>query len=514
MFFYEMKLIGPDLNIPPMKYVAKAVIINILWRNENTGEMTISDVKQKKCRSPFGPDEVLSENLRKKLGASAENFGSDQSSLGWFMKNGPLFEKTGSCWEAALALDFFIWCYKQNCEKGEKCKSEVEKFCLDNLNWLLDKIKYNPFMENDFAIWDTSIVISSMVRVIDSFEWDKIEKTIEKEKAEVMTRLEASIKWLKDKGEEISSSGAELSQISISDVSQIAITFICLMESKKLKDNQTVKTLGGCLDDLIEHLLISVDVEKSNKGYYWSDYNSTADALEALASYNEYSSNVLNVNGNNEKTYEIGKYIKSACEYLEASEDCTGNWGGSYDTLRCLYSYLLADSCLRKSKKCKTAVKADVGVVFRVLRWINDEKRAFDDGSYLHTTFLTTFYVNAVTKSIEWLEDEALKLERYTSYDLYDYVLRLDRKDEERRKIHRLELELDRAKYKNQFLRHFTILVILSAAAAIVLISYFWLDDVLGSAASSASIIVSIVLIVIGIVQILPNVKRFGNRRN
>ena len=460
--------------------------------------------------SPFKkPEDLFCDDLTERMTRSAKWFLDDTST-----KCELIFEKTKSLWEAALTLDFLIWrdkkyeedkkngTEKESAENVKKRRDKIKGMCTRAMEWLIrkdeeDPEKRPPYFGNKHLIWDTSVIISSIMNVIDYYDLEGDTEAVE--------TINEGIKWLIKTCE---SENTEIST-SVDDIAQVAIAIITLLSAKNSKIVEKQWLLKTSLDRFIDRLLASAHKYelKNKKGsedglesYYWTNCHNTAEVLEALSEYYSYLNNRI-IKG--ERKQKVKEYIKSACLYLEDQENCCGNWSGSYTTLRCLYSYLRADLCIINEEKTKeqhyAAKTIDVGVVLRVIRWIIDEKHVFEDGSYLSTTFLTTFYVNAMMASIDWLKEEKtmmLPVEDRKIHHTYDYAITLDKLEDYRKSVHELESKLSLSNSKNTVLRRSVFALVIIILLFAVVFAIFIQDSI---------ILTFALVIVTGVVAIIPN---------
>ena len=95
-------------------------------------------------------------------------------------------------------------------------------------------------------------------------------------------------------------------------------------------------------------------------------------------------------------------------------------WGSHIDTIRVVHSYVLVRRQIpqRSQLSLDPLIVPEIHTTFKALRWLCDEKQIFDDGSMLHTSFLTIFYALALAEVYRSWEPARLRIDR-----LYDDVV-------------------------------------------------------------------------------------------
>jgi hypothetical protein len=240
------------------------------------------------------------------------------------------------------------------------------------------------------------------------------------------------------------------------DVSQIVITLIYLartfpdlyaLASQGYKSTRAVQG-GDPAADVINYLLhIKTKRSLSIPGttgaeevvaYWWDDYFSTAEVVEALATYYELSLiPTPHVKPNDELLATIKSVLVGVCAFFEQTQ-CDGMWGSHIETLKVVHCYVLLRRCIPQlSPGSGQFLVPEIHTTFKAIRWMCDPKQIFADGSFLHTMFLTIFYSRAV---IEVYRSWAPA--KNTIDKLYDDVVWFSpvRTTPERSKRHHLEI--------------------------------------------------------------------------
>jgi hypothetical protein len=161
---------------------------------------------------------------------------------------------------------------------------------------------------------------------------------------------------------------------------------------------------------------------------YWVDAFNTSEVLEGLVSYS-----VASEGGDHpadpDLRRRVDESIYSAIRFLE-NHQTEGTWGGVADTCGTLFGYLRVTNTMRH-------LSPEDHIVFQALRWMCDEKQALSDGSFLHTSYVTVFYLNAIVSAYRFWDLGKLK-----TTEVYDVALWKVPAHATAERTKRLELEL------------------------------------------------------------------------
>lgn len=160
---------------------------------------------------------------------------------------------------------------------------------------------------------------------------------------------------------------------------------------------------------------------------FWVDAFNTAEVLEGLSAYVGYCE--ARATGRPGHFRQCREAVIEAIRYLETSQ-VDGTWGGVADTCGTLLGYLRVVAQTDR-------VGFEDHVVFKALRWMCDEKQALDDGSFLHTTYVTVFYALAI-----WEAYSVWPLGHRTTPEVYDIALWSTPVQSTQERSHRLELQI------------------------------------------------------------------------
>ncbi|MCU1294668.1 MAG: hypothetical protein JWP08_3518, partial [Bryobacterales bacterium] len=172
--------------------------------------------------------------------------------------------------------------------------------------------------------------------------------------------------------------------------------------------------------------------------YWWDDYFSTAEVVEALATYYELSlAPTQHVTPNDELLVNIKSVLVGVCAFFEQSQ-CDGMWGSHIETLKVIHCYISLRRCIPElTPGAGQFLVPEIHTTFKAIRWMCDPKQIFADGSFLHTMFLTIFYSRAVIEVYRSWAPARNPIEK-----IYDDVVWFSpvRTTPERSKRHHLEI--------------------------------------------------------------------------
>ena len=364
---------------------------------------------------PFQPpSETLRTILRRYLSRAANWLLSSPSNA-----SAPvLAQQSNSNWEAALTLTFLAdvrEIFSACGEEAELCELIPQKSATV-VRWLLDRqriIQPGRLACWDNVTWDTAVVTRAILRSLlhypDAFNPPESQK--------IQDAATASTAWLYHR---FNNWEAEVKYpFGPSDVAQILITALFIHEKfpriLQAVDPKPDSEGMYAADRIAEYLLhvretglVGVPPHQEEI-CYWEDFFQTSEVLDALALYYRH----CEAQGWPNDT--LGPLIEAvalqAFRYFENSQQESGMWGTHVDTMRTLYAYVKVSSLMPN-------LDVEPHLVFKALRWICDEKQCFEDGSFLHTMFLTIFMCETLAEVYKnW------KLADKPVYEIYDDVL-------------------------------------------------------------------------------------------
>jgi hypothetical protein len=330
-----------------------------------------------------------------------------------------LAEESNSNWECALTIMFFIdihSIFDANNEEKEFCE-KVPSLCADVARHLiLRKIVVSPqFVCWDRVTWDTAVVVKALLKTLKSYP----DKFSDGDKKDILNSVYKAMHWLFMRFEKWETEVKY--PFGPADVAQILITTVYLKENfpveyQKILKEYSFKNKDTHIEEEICRYLIQrketikrVIGEIEERTAWWGDFYQTAETLESLAIY--YSASSKSGEQKQALMNEIENTSKEVFRFIEHNQSEDGMWGTHVDTLRTLYVYI-------KATKLLPFINSEPHLVFKALRWICDEKQCFDDGSFLHTMFLTIFMCEAFVEV-----HNSWPLSKFSIAKVYDDVL-------------------------------------------------------------------------------------------
>ena len=309
-----------------------------------------------------------------------------------------LAEESNSNWESALTIMFFVELreiFLEYDEEDEFC-DKIPTICAEVSRHLLRKKigLSDHYVCWDKVTWDTAVVVRALLKILNSYP----DKFSESDRRELIDSVTKAFNWLFMRFEKWETEVKY--PFGPADVAQILLTTTFFKENYKIEYDKMFENYPLDNDISIEEQICSYLFKikqintKSIDGFEenivsWGDFFQTAETIDSLATY--YTT--LNWNENKELLNEIDLTCKQALRFIEheQSED-SGTWGTHADTIRTLYAYVKVPKLLSDHGD---SLDPEPHIVFKALRWICDEKQCFDDGSFLHTMFLTIFMCDA-----------------------------------------------------------------------------------------------------------------------
>ncbi len=319
-----------------------------------------------------------------------------------------------SAWESALTIIFLL----QTQEILEKETLAAEISDRDELiatisrkvratgKWLVLQARSEKTVDGEARIhwdeltWDTSVVLRALL-IISRKYGKKLTYYRELENclvAGIPWLLEAFDKWLIS----IYTAGPQ-------DVAEILILLDQLEQQspdlyQRILTNSSWRGREKDLEWTIVAYLIrtrtearqfSIDKSESNSNYalWWGEYFGTAEVLEVLVGFHKKHSVENTKNNYSELQQLILKAVREtiiqAVLYFDHTQN-DGTWGSAVtDTARVAITYVTLTESF-------PFVRSNHRVAFKALRWLCSDTQVLDDGSFLHSLFLTIYYADAI----------------------------------------------------------------------------------------------------------------------
>lgn len=301
---------------------------------------------------------------------------------------------SGSNWECALSLESLLKLLDIDFENDNLTKDNIKNKSLQTVRWLISRVNKNDddtLINWDGGFWDTAICIRAIMiaekKIESSWSIDD-QKNIENLKIGTARWLiNSCINWDQDVRYPVGPSdlGQVLNTLSIINKNDPGI--IKQIESELNLQNKSIEKIARkliAMRDIKKEIIDEHEIELN----YWMDCFNTSEVLEGLVSYLKNCFNVLYYNTKNDEIKEVISVIHKSIIYLESSQN-NGCWDGVADTCGTLYGYLKTVNSLQD-------IEPKDYIVFKALRWICDEKQVLHDGSFLHTSYITVFYLMSI----------------------------------------------------------------------------------------------------------------------
>jgi hypothetical protein len=385
----------------------------------------------------------------------------------WLIGPGPtgvLAIASGSNWEAALTVEFLLWARNVFEQHNEECelRGEITRRVVATASHLLSTAKVEEgtgkMASWDSVTWDTAVVARALLVTAKACPTE-FPPTV---RTEIDARIEAAVQWLIwrfDVWDNVKF------PFGVCDIAQILITLAFLRSVRpdllkrarrcgylQSRPSGRVSVESAIATYLLKEATVvepsAPHADSKEPLLSWGNFFHTAEVLEALA----VSWSVSSPAGHTVAPYLPGCLRGEFDRELERRQRCAiiaglrfletsqldGEWGTHVDTMRCLYAYVRASYMLGEQPESH--------LVFRAIRWVLDEKQVFDDGSFLHTMFLTIFYAISLREVYDrW--DTGKKM----MSELYDDVVWASpaRTSAERGRRLQAEIERDDERRKN-----------------------------------------------------------------
>lgn len=338
----------------------------------------------------------------------------------WLLRGGDsesLLAKAGnSNWECAMSMNYLLFIHEEisaERENYEGLKHNIRQSLPRTVDWMIKQVKEpkenientkydsNEMVHWDGVTWDTAVCIRGSLQTLDRFSDEfssKRRKDIQTTAKKVKTTAKKALKWLVFKFN--SWEDSVMYSYGPADVAQILITACVVHERYPDLINSAIDDFYDCPDEFIQEIIEYLttiskeyDIDDQNKNVpYWGDPFQSAEVIDSLT---KYISKVEEGKYNKNEMYrDCQKKVNGCMMYIEDIQE-DGKWGTHSDTCRTLYAYLRATNRVED-------VESEPHIIFKSVRWICDEKQTFDDGSYLHTMYLTVFYALALEQTYKF----------------------------------------------------------------------------------------------------------------
>lgn len=329
-----------------------------------------------------------------------------------------LAQAGNSNWECALSINYLLFIYEKIDEdqwEYNELQEKIEQHVPQTVSWMANQVKETSHKGEetvrwgnndekgrqlgeetahwDDVTWDTAVCVRASLQTLDEFP----DQFSSKQQQEIENTAERALRWLAYTFTHWEES--VIYSYGPADVAQILITAsIVHNRSPDLLSSSIEEYYDESeqfIEDIVQYLITySQDIElnfdtKDETVSYWGDPFQSAEVIDALTKY------ISEVDKGNLRESELSKdcleNIYGCLMYIEFQQE-EGKWGSHSDTCRTLYAYLRATTRIED-------IEPEHHITFKAVRWVCDEKQTFDDGSYLHTMFLTVFYALALQEA-------------------------------------------------------------------------------------------------------------------
>lgn len=349
----------------------------------------------------------------------------------WFMiddkTSGYLMPQiSGSIWECSLALDFLLRVYLNN--KDAELNRLIEAKAVNTTRWLLTSLKDDQEggMSWDEAPWDTAVALRSVLDCFKQFE----SFFSNDEKARCNDCALKVTKWLILQGKNWKSPSGYLT----ADSTDLAVILSVLIKVKKQYPDERFKEndldIDSAIIAIVKMLLQCAQADSHNEDSLNLDsWGSLANIGEVVCGLSSFVSDYV---GEDTETVDNVRFaILSGLKHIEKMQNNGGITDNSVaDSCAVLWSYLSATKTVMEYNH-------DDIMVFKSLCWMCDSNKVLDDGSFLHSSYVTVFYALALIETYETWE-----LGSKPTNEVYHVVVWLNPNIETTERAKRLDLEL------------------------------------------------------------------------
>lgn len=423
----------------------------------------------------FPPNRILAESLFIDFAVPAQDWllGKDKDSI-------PAM-KANSNWEVALTLSNSVEGLALAHEMGLDPFEDEDEIRSKNqimVRWLIENQQQHSDHTGcwDHSPWDTAVILRAIAGETTSGNHKELVPAL----PGVPEAIRRGLLWIVSRfydaktgrmtfhlnTGELAESGRTIAELAMSYPSLVDEAVSAIREDIELDEllNEIARNLLRRQTERKIHVSFRIDDIDHKTGVWWDDFFGTASTLMFFSRLLELDDkNICEVE--QKIIGEIQISLSKCFLLIEALQSEGGLWGAYADTITLLSAYVKVGAPSSPGSRAKT-VSDDLltrpRVVFRALRWMCDPTQIMDDNSLLHTSFLTTFFVQAIyavirfwpqsSETILQVYDElSLIQDRGDSQDRADYLavaLQRDKTEEDLRiltsKHHNTSQELQR----------------------------------------------------------------------
>lgn len=334
----------------------------------------------------------------------------------------------GSVWECSLAMDFLLQLADNPNLESDLRKAIMVKV-VNTTKWMRRMLKKEADggLSWDSAPWDTAVALKSSLSCLEACS----ESFTEKEKIDFKNDAISICRWLLVQSENWKAPEGYLT----ADATDLAVTLSTIITVQKLypaeysriEDEVKREESIDAVADMLLQCVSAPDSDEVKDAYSLSSWGSCFNVGEVVCGLCAYASW-----GSGASADLANRLVLEGIKYIERDQ----NLGGLDDTS-------VADSCgimwcYVKALGSGVAYGHDDSLLFKKLCWMCDSNKVLDDGSLLHSSYITVFYALFLSEVYRTWE-----LGKKSACEIYHYVVLQNPNFELLERAKRLDLELE-----------------------------------------------------------------------
>lgn len=380
----------------------------------------------------FGDNIFRDELWKEYIVPVAQWFMHDKKPEGYLL---PQF--SGSVWECSLAIDFLLKLYAHSNVENE-LKELIKIKVVNTARWLNSTLMQEESvggMSWDSAPWDTAVALRTLLSCFEQFDTSFTDK----EQIVFKEHTISVCQWLLLQSKNWKAPDGYLT----ADATDLAVTLSVLIAvQKKYPSEFSVLECNynceGSINATAKMLLQCVYEGSAYpvEQYKLCNWGSCFNIGEVICGLCSYISWPKCDETNKKETQDV---ILAGLKYIEHNQNNGGITDNSVaDSCGITWCYLLASQSVKEYGHDDT-------MVFRSLCWMCDSNKVLDDGSFLHSSYVTVFYALTLMEVYETWE-----LGKKSTNEVYHFVVWLNPNIETFERAKRLDLELKAKNYETQ----------------------------------------------------------------
>lgn len=361
----------------------------------------------------------------------------------WFMMNDKLSgyllpQLSGSVWECSLAIDFLIRVYKQPIAK-EELKHLIKAKVVNTARWLIQSLIEEKSIEGmswDSAPWDTAVALRSVISCFEEFS----ELFTVDEKKQFKEYTIKICKWLLMQSKNWKAPDGYLTADSTDLAVTLSVLIVVYERFLNIGIPDEIKDIFNSINSiakmLVQCVTNDIDLNGDKNQYNIENWGSCSNIGEVLCALGTYIACPLCTDSDKK---EVEYAFLSGIKYIENKQSVGGVTDDSVaDSCAIIWSYLSA------SQTVQNYGHNDI-MIFRALCWMCDSNKVLNDGSFLHSSYVTVFYALSLILAYETWE-----LGKKSTNEVYHVVVWLNPNIDTFERAKRLDLELKVKNYRHE----------------------------------------------------------------